>query len=132
MKFIHTHRHGAALALIDLVTFGLFFLFYLPPVEQEIRSITQKDFVPYWKVFLLGLLTLIIPNIVWISFRAEELKQKALELGIEGKLTSFQHMFIWNLFFMWTIIGPMIATQRFFDTLNQIEEKLNQQEAIHG
>ena len=132
MKFIHTHRHGAVLALIDLVTFGLFFLFYLPPVEREIRSITQKDFVPYWKVFLLGLLTLIIPNIVWISFRAEELKQKALELGIEGKLTSFRHMFIWNLFFMWTIIGPMIATQRFFDTLNQIEEKLNQQEAIHG
>ncbi len=132
MKFIHTHRHGAVLALIDLVTFGLFFLFYLPPVEQEIRSITQKDFVPYWKVFLLGLVALIIPNIVWISFRAEELRQKALELGIEGKLTSFHHMFIWNLFFMWTIIGPMIATQRFFGTLNQIEEKLNQQEAIHG
>lgn len=55
---------------------------------------------------------------------AEELKAKALELGIGGKLTSFRHMFDWNVFGL-LLFGPAVATQRFFDTLNRVEEELN-------
>ena len=55
---------------------------------------------------------------------SEELKEKALELGIPGKHTSFRHMFCWNVFGV-LCFGPMIATLRFFDTLNKIERELN-------
>lgn len=55
---------------------------------------------------------------------AEELKAKAEELGIEGKHTSFRHMFGWNVFGI-LCFGPMIATHRFFNTLNRVEEELN-------
>ena len=55
---------------------------------------------------------------------AEELKGKAVELGIEGKLTSFWHMFGWNTAGL-LVFGPMIATYRFFDTLNKVEAELN-------
>ena len=62
---------------------------------------------------------------------AEELKAKALELGIQGKLTSFRHMFDWNTFGLF-LFGPAIATQRFFDTLNKVEARLNAQNAGGG
>jgi hypothetical protein len=64
--------------------------------------------------------------VYWISFRAEELKEKALEVGLEGKLTSFKHMFLWNILGCLILVGPLIATYRFFDTLNRLEEKENQ------
>ena len=55
---------------------------------------------------------------------AEELREKAVALEIAGKLTSFRHMFDWNLFGV-LFFGPMIATQRFFDTLNKVEIEIN-------
>ena len=55
---------------------------------------------------------------------AEELKAKAIELGVEGPYTSYRHMFDWNVFGV-LIFGPMIATQRFFGTLNKVETELN-------
>jgi len=45
-------------------------------------------------------------------------------MGIEGKLTSYKHMFNWNVFGV-LCFGPMIATERFFDTLNKVEKELN-------
>jgi len=55
---------------------------------------------------------------------AEELKAKAIDLGIEGPFTSWWHMFGWNTFGVF-LMGPAVATWRFFDTLNKIEQKLN-------
>lgn len=57
--------------------------------------------------------------------RPEELKAKAIGMGIEGPYTSWWHMFGWNVFGI-LLMGPAVATQRFFDTLNKIESKLNE------
>ena len=46
------------------------------------------------------------------------------ELGIEGPYTSWWHMFGWNTFGV-LLLGPGVATGRFFNTLNKIEQKLN-------
>ena len=132
MKFPHTNRNGALIALVDIVTMGFFLLFYIRPIEREIKTITKKNFIGYGWAFLLGLFTFILPNIFWISFRAEELETKAKELGIKGKLTSFNHMFYWNTFGLLLLIGPFLATHRFFDTLNKIERHLNETEEDHG
>ena len=75
--------------------------------------------------YLLGIPTLFVYTLVWMARIAEELKAKAMELGIEGKHTSFWHMFGWNVFGILVLVGPMIATRRFFKTLNQIEIELN-------
>ncbi len=55
---------------------------------------------------------------------AEELKARAIELGIEGPYTSWWHMFGWNTFGI-LLFGPAVATHRFFRTLNSIETELN-------
>lgn len=54
---------------------------------------------------------------------AEELKAKAVEMGVEGPYTSWWHMFGWNTFGM-LLFGPAVATKRFFDTLGKIECKM--------
>ncbi len=126
MIFRHTNRHGFFLGLVDFCTGGLFFLFYMPfaGLQNEIDAVLDRRTMRYWKAYLLGIPTLFIYTLVWMAGIAEELKTKAIELGIEGPYTSWRHMFLWNtagaLFF-----GPAIATERFFKTLNRIEKKLN-------
>ena len=72
-----------------------------------------------------------IYTLVWMARIAEELKEKALSLGISGKLTSYRHMFDWNVFGL-LLMGPAVATERFFDTLNRIEKELNRLDAESG
>ena len=126
MRFTHTKRPGFLLGFIDFFTAGLFFLLYMPlgGLQKELEEILGHKFRPYWKAYLLGIPTLFIYTLVWMGRIAEELKGKALELGIEGKLTSFRHMFDWNVFGL-LLFGPAVATGRFFDTLNRVERELN-------
>lgn len=126
MRFKHTHRKGFWLGFIDFFTAGLFFLFYMPlgGLQHELEEILGHRVLPYWKAYLLGIPTLFIYPLVWMAGIAEELKTRAVGLGIEGPHTSFRHMFWWNLLGC-LCFGPMIATKRFFDTLNRIECELN-------
>ena len=83
--------------------------------------------MPYWKAYLLGIPTLFIYPLIWMGRIADELKNIAVSLGLSGPYTSFRHMFDWNVFGL-ILMGPAVATERFFKTLNQIEKKLNRQE----
>ena len=78
---------------------------------------------------VLGIPTLFIYTLVWMARIAEELKDKAIELGIEGPHTSWWHMFGWNTF-GFLLFGPAVATHRFFRTLNRVEQELNQRGAV--
>ena len=126
MRFKHTNRPGFWLGFIDFFTAGLFFLLYMPfgGLQDELDEILGYRTQRYYIAYLLGIPTLFIYTLVWMARIAEQLKDKALELGIEGPHTSFWHMFGWNTFGV-LLFGPMIATYRFFRTLNKIEEKLN-------
>jgi hypothetical protein len=96
-------------------------------LQDELDEILGRRTQHYSVAYLLGIPTLFIYTLVWMARIAEELKARALELGIQGKLTSFRHMFDWNVFGL-ILMGPAVATKRFFKTLNQIEKKVNQQE----
>ena len=125
MKFQHTKRPGFLLGFIDFFTAGLFFLVYMQlGLQDELDEILGKRTQRYWVAYLLGIPTLFVYTLVWMGRIAEELREKALELGIEGKLTSFRHMFDWNVFGLF-LFGPAVATERFFDTLNKVERELN-------
>lgn len=126
MRFKHTHRPGFWLGFIDFFTAGIFFLLYMPlgSLQDELDEILGYRTQRYYIAYLLGIPTLFIYTLVWMARISEQLKEKALELGIEGPHTSFWHMFGWNTFGV-LLFGPMIATYRFFRTLNRIEEKLN-------
>lgn len=129
MRFEHTHRPGFLLGFIDFFTAGLFFLVYMQlGLQDELDEILGRRTQRYWVAYLLGVPTLFVYTLVWMARIAEELKGKALELGIEGKLTSFRHMFDWNVFGL-LLFGPAVATRRFFDTLNKVERELNQRGA---
>ena len=93
-------------------------------LQGELEEILSHKVQPYWKAYVLGIPTLFIYTLVWMARIAEELKTKAFELGVEGPHTSWKHMFWWNMLGC-PCCGPMIATQRFFSTLNRVEIELN-------
>ena len=127
MIFRHTKRPGFLLGFIDFFTAGLFFLTYMPlgGLQNELEEILGHKVRPYWQAYLLGIPTLFIYTLVWMADISEELKAKADELGIDGPHTSFRHMFWWNMLGC-LCFGPMIATYRFFRTLNRIEAFYNE------
>ena len=125
MKFKHTHRPGFLLGLIDFFMAGLFFLVYMRlGLQDELEYILGHRVMPYWKAYLLGIPTLFIYPLIWMAGIAEELKAKAADLGIPGPHTSWRHMFGWNIFGL-PLMGPAVATMRFFDTLNRVEDRIN-------
>ncbi len=126
MRYRHTNRPGFLLGFIYFFTAGLFFLLYmsLGGLQKELDEILGRRTQRYWKAYLLGIPNLFIYTLVWMARIAEELKEKAVELGIEGPYTSWWHMFGWNTFGL-LLFGPAVATHRFFDTLNKVEKELN-------
>ena len=129
MRFRHTHRPGFLLGLIDFCTAGLFFLVYMRRgLQDELDEILGRRTQRYTVAYLLGIPTLFLYTLVWMARIAGELREKAIELGIGGRLTSYRHMFDWNVFGL-LLFGPAIATQRFFDTLNRVETELNRRDA---
>ena len=125
MRFVHTKRPGFWLGFIDFFTAGIFFLIYMPMgLQKELEIILGHKIRPYWQAYLLGIPDLFIYPLVWMSRIAEELREKAEELGIRGPHTSWKHMFWWNMLGC-LCFGPMIATHKFFGTLNRIEAELN-------
>ena len=132
MRFEHTNRHGFWIGFVDFFTAGIFLLVVMRRgLQDELDAVLGRRTQRYAVAYLLGIPTLFLYTLVWMARIAEELKAKALELGIEGKLTSFRHMFDWNTFGLF-LFGPAIATQRFFDTLNKVEARLNAQNAGAG
>ena len=126
MRYKHTDRKGFPLGFIDFFTFGLFFLVYMPlgGLQDELDEILGHKTQKYFIAYLLGIPTLFIYTLIWMARIAEELKAKAISLGIEGPYTSWWHMFGWNVFGL-ILMGPAVATYRFFDTLNKVEAELN-------
>lgn len=126
MKYKHTDRKGFWLGFLDFFTAGLFFLFYMPlgGLQDELEEILGHKVQPYWKAYLLGIPTLFLYTLVWMAGVAEELKSTAIKMGIKGPHTSWRHMFWWNVLGC-LCFGPMIATYRFFNTLNKITSERN-------
>ena len=130
MRFQHTNRHGFLIGFIDFFTAGTFLLAYMPlGLQAELDEILGRRTQRYWVAYLLGIPTLFLYTLVWMARISEELKAKAIELGVEGPYTSFRHMFDWNVFGILVLVGPMVATHRFFGTLNRVEAELNRRNA---
>ena len=128
MRFRHTDRKGFLIGLIDFFTAGLFLLFYMPlsGLQNEIDEILGYRTERYYKAYIKGMPTLFLYTLLWMARISEDLKKKAIELSVEGPYTSFRHMFGWNTFGL-LLMGPAVATHRFFDTLNKVEAELNRQ-----
>ncbi len=129
MRFRHTNRKGFWIGFVDFFTAGIFLLFYMPlaGLQDEIETVLGHRVLPYWKAYLLGIPTLFIYPLIWMAQICDELKEKAITLSIEGPYTSWWHMFGWNTFGL-LLMGPAVATMRFFDTLNKVEIEMNRQE----
>ena len=126
MRFKHTNRKGFLIGFIDFFTAGTFLLVWMPlGLQDELDEILGRRTQRYWKAYLLGIPTLFVYTLVWMARIAEELRAKAIELGVKGPHTSWWHMFGWNVFGILILAGPMVATLRFFRTLNRVEDELN-------
>lgn len=129
MRFRHTDRQGFWIGFVDFFTFGIFLLFYMPcsGLQDELEEILGHAIMRYWKAYLLGIPTLFLYPLIWMARISEELKAKAVELGVEGPCTSWRHMVGWNTLGL-PLMGPAVATQRFFSTLNRVEKELNRRQ----
>ena len=126
IRFKHTDRKGFWIGFVDFFTAGIFLLFYMPKgLQDEIDEVLGHKTEKYHIAYLKGIPDFFIYTLVWMSRISEELKNKAIDLGVEGPYTSYRHMFGWNVFGL-LLMGPAIATLRFFDTLNRVEKKLNE------
>lgn len=128
INYRHKNRPGFLLGFIDFFTAGLFFLVYMSAggLQNELEEILGHKIRPYWQAYLLGIPTLFIYTLVWMANVSEELRTKAVSLSIEGPVTSWRHMFWWNMLGC-LCFGPMIATRRFFLTLDGIEAECGRQ-----
>lgn len=132
MRYRHTERKGFLIGFIDFFTAGIFLIFYMRAgLQDELDEILGKKTQRYWVAYLLGIPDFFLYTLIWMARVAEDLKGKAIELGVEGPHTSFWHMFNWNVFGI-LCFGPMIATKRFFRTLNLVEKELNRREEADG
>ena len=126
IRFKHTDRKGFWIGFVDFFTAGIFLLFYMPRgLQDEIDEVLGHKTEKYHIAYLKGIPDFFIYTLIWMSRISEELKDKAIELGVEGPYTSYRHMFGWNVFGL-LLMGPAIATLRFCDTLNRVEKKLNE------
>ena len=127
MKYRHTNRPGFLLGFFDFLTAGILFLIYMPlGLQREIESVLGHQVMPYWQAYLLGLPTLFVYPLLWMARISEELRRIATEMDIPGPHTSWRHMFGWNIFGL-PLMGPAVATHRFFQTLGRIEDRLNRE-----
>ena len=130
MVFRHTNRNGFLIGLVDFFTAGFFLLVYMPlGLQGELDAVLGRRTQRYWVAYLLGIPTLFVYTLVWMARISEELGEKARALGIPGRHTSFRHMFGWNVFGL-LLMGPAVATHRFFGTLNRVEAELNRRNAL--
>lgn len=126
MRFPHTDRKGFLIGLVDFCTAGTFLLAWMQlGLQKELDEVLGHRTQRYWAAYLLGIPTLFVYTLIWMARISQELGEKAREMGIPGKHTSFRHMFGWNVFGMLVLIGPAVATERFFRTLNAVESELN-------
>ena len=96
-------------------------------LQEDLNAVLGHKTMPYWKAYLIGIPTLFIYPLIWMARIAEELKGKAVLLGFEGPYTSWRHMFCRNIFGL-ALMGPAVATHRFFDTLSRVERELNRRD----
>ncbi len=126
MRFPHTNRKGFWIGFLDFFTAGTFLLIWMAlGLQRELDEVLGRRTQRYWLAYLLGIPTLFLYTLVWMARVSEALREKAQSLGIGGKLTSFRHMFWWNVLGILVLVGPMLATKRFFDTLNRVEQELD-------
>ena len=129
VRFRKTDRKGFWLGFADFFTAGLFFVFYMKNgLQDELDEILGKRTQRYHIAYLLGIPDFFIYTLIWMARICQDVREKAIELGIKGKLTSYRHMMCWNTFGILVLVGPMIATERFFDTLNKVEKELNRRQ----
>ena len=131
MHFEHTNRKGFWLGFVDFFTAGVFFLLYMPlgGLQDELDKVLGYQTQRYWVAYVLGIPDFFIYTLVWMARIADQLRERAIDLGVEGSYTSFWHMFGWNTLGL-LALGPAIATWRFFDTLNKVEAELNRRGSV--
>ena len=119
---------GFLLGMLDFFTFGILFLFLMPMnLQKRIEKILGRKVQSYLLVYLIGIPTLFLYTLIWMAFICKDLEKKAKEMGLRS-YTSFSHMLLWNIPGTLILIGPGMATQGFYHTLMEIEEKQKEEE----
>ncbi len=131
MKYKHTNRSGVLFILLNIITLSIYGIVVLSHVRREVNEMgagrTVKKLPPFFPMWLLGLITLGIAPLIWVSEVADRLDVYAAEHEITKPRITYAKMFVWLLIGWIIIVGPFIAWHCFFKVLNLVEAKMNEE-----
>ncbi len=130
MKYKHVRRSGILFIFLSIITLSIWTLICLSMVNRDVNKFAKRKMCPYWIVWILSLIFLFIPTIIWMSTLSRRIEEEALELGITSPRTGFGKFFNWCFFGAFIVIGPWIAFCSTFRTLNAVLRRLNLAEPV--
>lgn len=125
MKYQHVRRSGILFIFLSIITLSIWTLICLSMVNRDVNKFAKRKMCPYWIVWILSLVFLFIPTIIWMSTLSRRVEEAALELGITSPRIGFGKFFNWCFFGSLIIVGPFIAYCSTFRTLNAVLKRLN-------
>ena len=95
MKYKHVRRSGILFIFLSIITLSIWTLICLSMVNRDVNKFAKRKMCPYWIVWILSLVFLFIPTIIWMSTLSRRVEEAALELGITSPRTGFGKFFNW-------------------------------------
>ncbi len=130
MKYKHVRRSGILFIFLSIITLSIWTLICLSMVNRDVNKFAKRKMCPYWIVWILSLIFLFIPTMIWMATLSRRIEEEALELGITSPRTGFGKFFNWCFFGSLIVIGPWIAYCSTFRTLNAVLKRLNLVEPV--
>ena len=128
MKTVKTDRNMWMLLLLNMLTCGIYALFYWKKVEEDVNTMCAgdgKETMNYWLVFLLGMVTGGIWNWVWLYQVHDRVFAAGKRYGVNTTCTGSTYL-LWGLVGSLICVGPFIALYKSVEDLNAVGKAYNQ------
>lgn len=129
MNTVKTDRNMWIVILLNMVTCGIYSLFYWKKVEEDVNVMCAgdgKETQNYWIVFLLGMVTFGIYPIIWLYQVHERVYASGARYGVETCCSGGTYL-LWSLLGAFLCgVGPFIAMHKSVKDLNAIGTAYNQ------
>lgn len=128
MRRVKTDRNMWLLLLLNIVTCGIYSLFYWKGVEEDVNTMCAGDGKTtqnFWIAFLLGMLTCGIYQLIWLYQLHDRVYANGPRYGVITTCTGGSYL-LWVLVgSMLCGIGPFIALYKSINDLNNVGHAYN-------
>ncbi|GHV20015.1 hypothetical protein FACS189494_02920 [Spirochaetia bacterium] len=120
-------RGLAGFILLSIVTFGIYTLYWIHKLAEDVNSICEGDGKKtggVLKYLLLGIITLGIYDLMWLYMLGDRLQDNAPKYGLTFK-ESGGGVLLWYVLGAFIIVGPFIAMHIIIKNTNALADEFN-------